>query len=155
MVLIHFFRLIRLLDLLFIASAFFVLKYAFINPVISAYNYESSSLPIVTALSQIEFLCMVLSSCLIAAGSFAINNYFDIKNDDLLNLDYNPVGKEIPRRVAMLTHILFSITGIVIKLTLGLIVVIGIVFFINSLDFPAPKKEIEKIIPNENFKIVK
>ena len=48
-----------------------------------------------------------------------------------------------------------SITGIIIKLTLGLIVVIGIVFFINSLDFPAPKKEIETIIPNENFKIVK
>ena len=48
-----------------------------------------------------------------------------------------------------------SITGIVIKLTLGLIVVLGFVFFINSLDLPAPKKEIEKIIPNENFKIVK
>ena len=48
-----------------------------------------------------------------------------------------------------------SITGTLIKLTLGLIIVIGIVFFINSLDFPAPKKEIEKIIPNENFKIVK
>ncbi|MDC3206027.1 hypothetical protein OA961_01225 [Candidatus Pelagibacter sp.] len=48
-----------------------------------------------------------------------------------------------------------SIMGIVIKLTLGLIVVFGIVFLINSLDFPAPKKEIEKIIPNENFKIVK
>ena len=48
-----------------------------------------------------------------------------------------------------------SIIGIVIKLTLGLIVVLGFVFFINSLDFPAPKTEIEKIIPNENFKIVK
>ena len=48
-----------------------------------------------------------------------------------------------------------SITGIVIKSTLGLIVILGIVLFINSLDFPAPKKEIEKIIPNENFKIVK
>ena len=48
-----------------------------------------------------------------------------------------------------------SIIAIVIKLTLGLIVVIGIVFFINSIDFPSPKKEIEKIIPNENFKIVK
>ena len=48
-----------------------------------------------------------------------------------------------------------SIIGMVIKSTLGLIVVVGIVFFINSLDFPAPKKEIEKIIPNENFKIVK
>ena len=48
-----------------------------------------------------------------------------------------------------------GITAIVIKLILGLIVVLGIVFFINSLDFPSPKKEIEKIVPNENFKIVK
>ena len=48
-----------------------------------------------------------------------------------------------------------SIIGNAIKLTLGLIVILGIVLFINSLDFPAPKKEIEKIIPNENFKIVK
>ena len=35
------------------------------------------------------------------------------------------------------------------------IVILGLVFFINKVDFPAPKKEIEKIIPNENFKIVK
>ena len=48
-----------------------------------------------------------------------------------------------------------SITGIAVKLILGLIVLLGIVFLINSLEFPAPKKEIEKIIPNENFKIVK
>ena len=48
-----------------------------------------------------------------------------------------------------------SILAMVIKLILGLVVVLGIVFFINSLDFPAPNKEIEKIIPNENFKIVK
>ena len=48
-----------------------------------------------------------------------------------------------------------GIIAITIKLTLGLVVVLGIAFFINSLDFPAPKKKIEKIIPNENFKIVK
>ena len=48
-----------------------------------------------------------------------------------------------------------NISGTVIKLILGLIVVLGFVFFISSLDFPAPKKVIEKIIPNENFKIVK
>ena len=48
-----------------------------------------------------------------------------------------------------------SITGILIKFIFGFIVLLGIVFLINSLDFPAPKKEIEKIIPNENFKIVK
>jgi hypothetical protein len=48
-----------------------------------------------------------------------------------------------------------SIIGMIIISTLGLFVILGIVFFINSIDFPAPKKEIEIIIPNENFKIVK
>ena len=48
-----------------------------------------------------------------------------------------------------------SIIGLLIKLFVIGIVFIGIVFLLNSLDFPAPKKTIEKIIPNENFKIVK
>ena len=48
-----------------------------------------------------------------------------------------------------------NIFGLVIKSILGLIVVIGLVLFLNTIDFPAPKKEIEKIIPNENFKTVK
>ena len=48
-----------------------------------------------------------------------------------------------------------NIIGSVVKSILGLTIILGIVFFINKIDFPAPKKEIEKIIPNENFKIVK
>ena len=48
-----------------------------------------------------------------------------------------------------------SIIGLLIKLFVIGIVFIGIVFLLSKLDFPAPKKLIEKIIPNENFKIVK
>tara|TARA_B100000242_G_scaffold280088_1_gene239154 strand:- start:130 stop:309 length:180 start_codon:yes stop_codon:yes gene_type:complete len=48
-----------------------------------------------------------------------------------------------------------SIVGIITKLTIGIAIVIGVVFLLNKIDFPAPKKEIEKIISNENFKIVK
>tara|TARA_B100001540_G_C15707950_1_gene597097 strand:- start:250 stop:429 length:180 start_codon:yes stop_codon:yes gene_type:complete len=48
-----------------------------------------------------------------------------------------------------------SILGYVIKLGLVLFVILVIVFLLNKIDFPAPKKDIEKIIPNENFKIVK
>ena len=48
-----------------------------------------------------------------------------------------------------------NIIGLTIKLALVLIVLIGIVFLLNKIEFPSPKKEIEKIIPNENFKIVK
>ncbi|MDB9746661.1 hypothetical protein OAB07_01150 [Candidatus Pelagibacter sp.] len=46
-------------------------------------------------------------------------------------------------------------TGLIIKLGLVVILFFGAVFILSKLDFPAPKKEIEKIIPNENFKIVK
>tara|TARA_B100000035_G_C21006042_1_gene557319 strand:- start:1631 stop:1810 length:180 start_codon:yes stop_codon:yes gene_type:complete len=48
-----------------------------------------------------------------------------------------------------------NIISLLIKLSIATLVVIAIVFLLNKIDFPAPKKEIEKIIPNENFKIVK
>ncbi|MDC3274322.1 hypothetical protein OAU53_02450 [Candidatus Pelagibacter sp.] len=48
-----------------------------------------------------------------------------------------------------------NIVGLVIKSIISLAIILGLAFFINKVDFPAPKKEIEKIIPNENFKIVK
>ena len=48
-----------------------------------------------------------------------------------------------------------NIIGLIIKSIIGLVVILCLVFLINKIDFPAPKKEIEKIIPNENFKIVK
>ena len=48
-----------------------------------------------------------------------------------------------------------NILGLIVKLTLALVAIVVIVFLLNRIDFPVPKKEIEKIIPNENFKIVK
>ena len=48
-----------------------------------------------------------------------------------------------------------KIISLFLKLFLALIVILGVIFLLNKIDFPAPKKEIEKIIPNENFKIVK
>ena len=44
---------------------------------------------------------------------------------------------------------------ITIKLIIVLFLILGVVFLLNKIDFPSPKKEIEKIISNENFKIVK
>jgi len=44
---------------------------------------------------------------------------------------------------------------LIIKLGLVVVLFFGVIFLLSKIDFPAPKKEIEKIIPNENFKIVK
>ena len=48
-----------------------------------------------------------------------------------------------------------GIVGFIIKSIIGLVVILAIIFFLSTIDFPTPKKEIEKIISNENFKIVK
>tara|TARA_B100000767_G_scaffold251529_1_gene254635 strand:+ start:508 stop:687 length:180 start_codon:yes stop_codon:yes gene_type:complete len=48
-----------------------------------------------------------------------------------------------------------NVLGILIKLSFVIFIVLGAVFLLNKIDFPAPKKEIEKTISNENFKIVK
>jgi len=48
-----------------------------------------------------------------------------------------------------------SLFGSVIKVTIVLALILGIIFLVSTIDFPAPKKAIEKIIPNENFKIIK
>ncbi len=48
-----------------------------------------------------------------------------------------------------------NILGLILKLVIALILILGIVFLLNKIDFPAPKKDIEKIVPNEDLKIVK
>tara|TARA_B100000902_G_scaffold274221_1_gene260088 strand:+ start:498 stop:677 length:180 start_codon:yes stop_codon:yes gene_type:complete len=53
------------------------------------------------------------------------------------------------------TSLRTNILSLIIKVALALVIILAIVFFLNKIDFPAPKKDIEKIISNENFKIVK
>ena len=45
--------------------------------------------------------------------------------------------------------------GFLIKMILVLTIIIGAVILLGKIDFPAPYKEIEKIIPNEKLKIIK
>ena len=48
-----------------------------------------------------------------------------------------------------------SLLSLVIRIVLILMIFAGIIFLLNKINFPTPNKVIEKIIPNENFKIVK
>ena len=44
---------------------------------------------------------------------------------------------------------------ILIKVALVFVLVFTLVIFVDKIDFPTPYKKIEKIIPNENLKIIK
>jgi hypothetical protein len=47
------------------------------------------------------------------------------------------------------------IKGLLIKVLLILVVAIGAITLLGKIEVPYPNKDVEKIIPNEKFKIVK
>tara|TARA_B100001029_G_C14603024_1_gene204973 strand:- start:307 stop:489 length:183 start_codon:yes stop_codon:yes gene_type:complete len=51
--------------------------------------------------------------------------------------------------------IIGKLRGPLVKISFILIILVGLIYALGSIDFPAPNKKIEKTIPNENFKIVK
>tara|TARA_A100001388_G_C28350289_1_gene303062 strand:+ start:28 stop:213 length:186 start_codon:yes stop_codon:yes gene_type:complete len=44
---------------------------------------------------------------------------------------------------------------LLIKLILAFLLFIAILFMLDQINFPAPNKKIENLIPNENFKVIK
>ena len=51
--------------------------------------------------------------------------------------------------------IISKLRGPLVKITFIVIILVGFIYALGSIDFPAPNKKIEKIIPNENFKTIK
>ena len=48
-----------------------------------------------------------------------------------------------------------TLIKLLIKVVLILLIIISLVTMLGKIKFPSPNKEIEKIIPNEQIKIVK
>ena len=48
-----------------------------------------------------------------------------------------------------------KIKSLIIKVILILVIFISVIVMLGKIEFPSPNKEIKKIIPNENLKIVK
>jgi 4-hydroxybenzoate polyprenyltransferase len=61
---------------------------------------------------------LVMSTCLIAAGGYIINDYYDIKIDLVNKPERVVIGQGITRRYALLYHTLVTITGIIMGVIL-------------------------------------
>jgi hypothetical protein len=48
-----------------------------------------------------------------------------------------------------------SLTGLLVKVILILVIIISGIVMLGKIDFPSPNKEIKKTIPNDKLKIVK
>jgi 4-hydroxybenzoate polyprenyltransferase len=102
-----FLRLIRWPNLLFIVVTQCLFYYLIIVPVYNSYNTSP-------ALSQNLFWFIALSSVMIAAAGYIINDYFDLNIDRVNKPDKLVVEKIIKRRWAIVWHLIFSFAGIFI-----------------------------------------
>jgi 4-hydroxybenzoate polyprenyltransferase len=65
-------------------------------------------------LNDVHLFLLSLSTILIAAGGYIINDYYDVKIDYINKPDRVVIGKSITRRYAILFHIALSVSGIVL-----------------------------------------
>ena len=116
-------RLIRLPNLLIIAFTQFLVRYCLILPAFLTEQKITSELP--PHLDKLQFILLVASTLLIAAGGYIINDVNDIDIDDVNNPGKNIIGKSINENVAQIIY--YSITG------LGVLLGFWIAFQIGKL----------------------
>ena len=104
---IAFLKLIRLENLIMIALTQILLRYFVLQKILLD---NGISLELNNGL----FYLVVLSTVLIAAAGYIINDYFDLKTDLINHPETVVVGKIIKRRLAIILHITFTFIGIVI-----------------------------------------
>jgi len=102
-----FLNLIRFPNLLLIAFTQYVMRYAVILPVANLYGVKFQ-------LNGFTFFCIVLSTICTAAAGYAINDYFDMKTDNINRPRKVVVGKAINRHKTVMTHGILCTAGILL-----------------------------------------
>lgn len=107
-----FFRLIRIPNLILVALTQYLLRYCILLPIFAMHD-------VTPILNSYYFHLFVLSTVLISAAGYIINDYFDVQID-LVNKPHKVViGKLMHRHLAMAIHLLFNIVGVFIGFFIG------------------------------------
>ena len=87
-------------------------------------------------MSDLDMFLLIISTVLIAAGGYAINDYFDVKIDRINKPKTVIIDRLIKRRVAMLSHVVLTTLGVLVAgyLTwhLGMWKVVSLFVFVSA-----------------------
>lgn len=125
---LDFLKLIRYKNLLIIAFTQYLMRYCIISPILKLNGFELQ-------LDHFHFILLVLSTILITAAGYVINDYFDTGTDMLNRPETVIVGKTFNRKMAMLIHILFSVLGVSFGIYLSFrigILAMGVAYLLAS-----------------------
>ncbi len=133
---IHFLRLIRLPNLLMIVFIQYMMRWCIIYPVLNNYPIKTG---IIYRIYELElqfdgilFLFLVLSTVLIAAAGYIINDYFDADADFMNRPEKVIIGKHISQSAAKMWYIIFNI----IAFGLGVYISVAIRWYQLSFIYP-------------------
>lgn len=116
-------KILRLPNLLLLALAMYCVRFFLIGGWLNNAEFYFKSIetmrPITFTMSYKLFGLLVISSVLIAAAGYIINDYFDMKSDNVNRPGSNKVGKGVSRRMAMLLHIVLNSVALVIGVYLA------------------------------------
>ncbi|MEW6467429.1 MAG: geranylgeranylglycerol-phosphate geranylgeranyltransferase [Bacteroidota bacterium] len=102
-----FLKLIRLPNLLIIAFTMYMVRYCLVLPIVRQAGLE-------LMMPDLFFFLITLSTVMVAAAGYVINDYFDMKIDTINKPDEVVVDKGVKRRVAMGAHALITTLGVFI-----------------------------------------
>ncbi len=108
-----FLKLIRTKNLLIIAFTQYMVRWCLLYPILKSKQLSLQ-------LAEINFFLLVLSTVLIAAAGYIINDYFDVGIDRVNKPERMVIDKGIKRRVAMLYHTFFTVIAILIAIYVAL-----------------------------------
>ncbi len=120
--LVAFIKLIRLPNLLIIVATQYAIRYAIIKPFFFKFAGDQFIEKVSLKMSDLNFFLLSLSTVMVAAAGYIINDYFDVKVDRVNRPDTILVGKHIKRRVAMGAHIVISSLAILIGVYLAYVI---------------------------------
>lgn len=126
---IAFLKLIRLQNLLVIAFTQYMVRWCLIYPILKTRGFELQ-------LSNFHFFLVVLSTVMIAAAGYIINDYFDVRIDKVNKPERLVIGKGVKRRVAMGAHTVINVIAILISLYVAHTIgawKLGLIYFICAL----------------------
>lgn len=104
---IAFFRLIRWLNLLYIALTQYLVQYTVIKPILAQAGVSPT-------LDDFHFFLLVLSTILVASAGYVINDYFDVKIDEVNKPRRIFIDRTIHHRTAILFHQFFTGAGVLL-----------------------------------------
>lgn len=107
-----FLKLIRLPNLLIIAFTQYMIRLCLIEPILNLSGLQ-------VQMDDWEFALLVLATLFVSAGGYIINDYFDVRIDNINKPNLLVIDHGVKRRIAMGAHAVFSLVGVTIGIFLS------------------------------------